>query len=94
MERQNILLGIMVLALAGTVFIWYRYLRIAPVTRDETATAIATEFAQSLQESRRLKEIKIDTSILDDSTFQALEAPPEVDTSNLSPGRPNPFLPL
>lgn len=82
----------MILALLGTVFVWWRYLSIggAPAATE----TVPDEFENELAEIRRLKDLKLDTGILQDDFFKSLEAPPVVDVTNVQTGRENPFLPF
>lgn len=88
--RQNSLLIIFIVILAGIFFIWYQYLRVAP----SGVPQIQNEFEAGLNEIRNLKNLKLDTEILENAEFQALDPYPISTTTGLIPGRPNPFLPL
>lgn len=81
----------MILALLGTVFVWWRYLSIGTAEPIQSAS---NEFEGELAEIRRLKDLKLDTEILNDDSFKSLEAPPSVDITGITSGRENPFIPF
>lgn len=72
-----------------TVFIWTSYIQKEqePSATDSQALYFETEIAGL----RRLKELKLDTAILEDSFFQNLQEPEEVPPLSGEIGRKNPF---
>lgn len=92
MVRQNFLLIVLILILAALAFVWYQFFILtAP---EETTTAVTDEFEAALQDLRRLNNLEIDTEILQNPVFGALESSPESTTTSIRPGRENPFLPF
>ena len=91
MERQNILLILLIIILGGIAFVWYQYLGTLPSERaDEPA-----EFESEIAELERLTAVELSLDILEHPFFQSLEAPPvtqEAASSSVRKG--NPFLPL
>lgn len=91
MNRQTILLIILVLALVGTGYFIYQNLQPQPESALNSQTQ--GEFQNRLTELQRLKELKLDTSIFQDKFFQTLQLPEKPLEQPLTPGRPNPFFP-
>ncbi len=91
MLRQNILIIILGLCLIGIIFVWYNYLSVAA---PEPAEVVTNLYEEELIEIRRLKDLTLDTKILEDEFFRSLQAPPTVDITNLAAGRENPFAPF
>lgn len=92
MVRQNFLLIVFILILAAIVFIWYQFfIATAP---EDAATTATDEFETTLQDLRRLNNLEIDTEILQNPVFGALESSPESTTTSIRTGRENPFLPF
>ena len=90
MGKQTILLIIIVGALLGTGYFLYQYFQSGPALQALPRTE--TEFQIKLAELKRLKELRLDTSIFQDQFFRTLE-PPEIPAETpLTPGRNNPFL--
>lgn len=89
MSKQNILIAIIVAALAGTGFLLFRNSGTPPTPAESAADS-------RLSDLHRLKTLQLDTSILQDPFFQSLEVNP-VETgraSDVATGRANPFLPF
>lgn len=90
--KQTILTISLFLILAATGFVWYRA---APV--EDESRPITGEAGVQLTELRRLKTLKLDTSVLRDPFFVSLQFPAEatgVEQGGVSAGRANPFLPF
>ena len=95
MNRQTILIVIVILMLAGAAFIWSRYSQTTPVVEE------TEDFDIDISELRRLKTINLDTSVLQEPFFRSLETPVETVTQPTVPtspdtktGRTNPFTPF
>lgn len=87
MSKQVVLIFILILALLVTTFIWYNAKREQEPLANDQAISFGTEIA----ELRRLKELELDTAILEDSFFQNLREPEEVPPLSGEAGRKNPF---
>ena len=100
MNRQALIIGVIVAVLIGTG-IWFFYFR-SPAPAPEVTTVISSNsdvqrIEQELANLRRLKDLQIDTSILKNPFLQSLEAlstPQTGTTTHPTPGRANPFLPF
>lgn len=88
MNRQTILLIVFFLALAGTAYVWISNIS---SQKSEESEAPPGEFESRLFELRRLKDINLDTSILEDPFFQSLNRPQEIPPPSVDIGRDNPF---
>jgi len=92
MNRQLIFFILFLLILLGTGYIWIQYAKEgrAPVEEEKI------DFEGRLSQLRKLKNLKLDTSILEDSFFQSLELPGESAVPATEPagtkGRINPYL--
>lgn len=94
MNRQTIMLIVLVIVFGISGFLWYRYLRTrAPATETTAETRAAAEGLLDLTELRRLKTLQLDTSVLRDPFFRSLELPSVTPAPEITPGNPNPFLP-
>lgn len=93
MNRQLIFIGIFILVLGGTAYIWYQYSQSISVPE---ASVAQDDFSVQLSELRRLKNLELDTSIMDDSFFRSLDLPPGVQEQSVTQrevsGRANPFI--
>lgn len=90
--KQTIFLIFFFLILAVTGFVWYR-----SVPVEEESRQITGETGVRLTELRRLKTLKLDTSVLRNPFFVSLQLPSEtinIEQSRVSAGRANPFLPF
>ena len=92
--RQTILSILLVVVLAATGYVWFRYIRQpqAETSSDQTSS----EESDRLNQYRRLKNFKPDTSILSDPLFQSLTGSRFSSASSSAPvsGRLNPFSPF
>ncbi len=94
--RSTILLILIVVAILGSAFIWYRFFTSSPpavVSRASSAgPAVGSESLLKLLES--LEKLKFDLSVLDNPAYKSLQD----FTPNIllpeSKGRANPFLPF
>lgn len=94
MNRQTIILILVVILFGGIGFVWYRYLQTLPPEPEiPTETKAATENALNLAELRRLKTLNLDTTILENPLFRSLETTAETFTPDIAPGNINPFVP-
>lgn len=94
MNKQTIILVVLVIAFGGTGFVWYRYLQTrTPAAEISPETRAAAEDSLNLSELRRLKTLQLDTSVLRDPFFRSLELPSATPAPEITPGNPNPFLP-
>lgn len=91
MSRDSFLILILILIFAATAYIWYSYPRSSPPVAEAIP---ADELTVRLEELRRLKTIKLDTSIFEDRFFQSLVLPKAPVQPEVKVGRPNPFLPF
>lgn len=91
MNKQTVLIFVLIFSLAVTAFIWLSYGKKEkePVT-DNQATDLEARFA----ELQRLKELELDTAILEDSVFQKLGEPENTPALSETAGRKNPFSPF
>lgn len=91
MNKQIILIFILILALLLTAFIWTSY---TAKKKEPSADGQAIQFEVEIAELRRLKELELDTAILEDSFFQNLQESQEVPPLSGEAGRKNPFTAL
>ena len=95
MIRQNIFLIIFILLLAGLGYFWYQNAKISPPGEEKAGSS---ELEIRLSELRRLKDLKLDTTLFQNPLFRKLEAStkevPSTPASVLKPGRSNPFIPF
>ena len=88
---QNIVVLIGIILVAGVG--WYMYSENQRMTLDTTPAAqLELEIQDFIQKQNTLRSISIDTSILSNPAFQALETVSDPVSSQPS-GRPNPFIP-
>ncbi len=97
--RQTILVLILILALAAIGYVWYAYFGSAPALPTETPIANGPKALQDrLGTLRRLKNLRLDTSVFQDPLFRALETAPTFQESLAGGegehGRQNPFTPF
>lgn len=78
-----------VLLLAGAGFIWFH--RGTSFVQNTGNTA---ELETRLSDLRRISQIHLDTSILQDPVFRSLQPAPQTPSNEQQPGRTNPFLPF
>lgn len=89
--NRNTLFTLVFLVLLGLIgYMWYRYLD----TGTDAAAEDRQQFARTLAEVRRLKNLQLDTSLFQDRFFRDLEEPQEVPQPEVTPGRTNPFAPF
>lgn len=90
--KQTIFLIFFFLILAATGLVWYR-----SVPADKESIQATGETGVRLTELRRLKTLKLDTSVLRNPFFVSLQLPAEainIEQSSISSGRVNPFFPF
>lgn len=92
MTKQMVLSIIIAMTLLGTAYFLYQYSQSGPAL--EVLPQTETEFQTRLAELKRLKELRLDTSIFQDQFFRTLEVPEKSAETPLTPGRSNPFLPF
>ena len=95
MERQNILVAVLVIIILITAYIWYNHVQSRPseaVTRSsEGAIPAAKELLVLLQQ---LERVRIDTSFFEDPVYKSLiDLTPQIVIPEVR-GRINPFAPL
>ena len=96
MNKQIILSIVFILALAGTIYFWLggTTSSITPVP-DAASAEKGESTAVQLAQLRKLKNLRLDTDILEDEFFRSLASPQGVPVLQQNEqGRPNPFLPL
>jgi hypothetical protein len=92
MSKQTILFILLVAVLAGGLYFWFQYFAGETTTEEIVEDA---ELEARLTELKRLKEIKLDTAIFQDPQFKNLVLPQVTGTTTeVKPGRANPFLPF
>lgn len=94
MNRQIFLILILAAAVAITGYLlWSNQQNAAPAPEE---TKKDQPFQQQIQNLRRLKNLKLDTSVFANPIFQSLDTgvSSPVDVSGGQKGRPNPFLPF
>ncbi len=100
MKRNIILASVLAVSIAGVIFNFYRYSKIAP--QVDTGSS-ESEFGQNLSDVRRLKTLKLDISLFQNSIFKSLELSEGTSAgltststpgSTGTPGRTNPFAPF
>lgn len=89
MERQNILLILLIIILGGIAFVWYQYLGTLPAGSAEEQV----EFEPEIAELERLATVDLSLDILENPLFQSLEAPLTLqEAASSSTRKGNPFL--
>ena len=94
--RSVISLVLIVAAVLGTAFMWYRFFTSAPSPAVSLASssglAVGSQSLLKLLES--LEQLKFDLAVLDDPAYKSLQDfTPNISLPE-SKGRPNPFAPL
>lgn len=87
MNRNNLFTLLFVILLGVVGYAWYYYWR-----PSEESVSPQETFTRTIAKLERLRTIDIDTTVFQDPVLISLEAPPEVPESEVTPGRPNPFL--
>lgn len=88
--KQAILIFFIFLLLGAVGYLWLKY---TPNPGD--SNSVSGQAGIRLIELRRLKTLKLDTSVLRDPFFSSLQIPPETtEQGKVSAGRVNPFLPF
>lgn len=89
--KKNILIIVIVLILLGTAFIWLSYGKNRSASHDpETIESTKIRLSQL----RRLKNLKLDTTIFEDPLFRALKESKASPLPDVQIGRTNPFVPF
>ncbi len=89
--RQSFIAAAIVLLLAVSGWIWYRYIR-SPAGATPPPPRLESEL---LEQYRQLKSLEPDISIFSDPVYRSLERFRPATTSPILPrGRPNPFIPF
>lgn len=89
-KRQKILLGILVAAVVITAFVWYLNFQ---KSSSINGAAQSGSVSVSTITEQKLKEIKLDFSVLDDVLFKSLKSHGILPISPGETGRDNPFQP-
>ena len=97
--KQTVLVLILILALAVVGYVWYAYFQSAPETVTEPAITHGSKtLLDRVGALRRLKNLRLDTSVFQDPLFQTLETAPAsqelVSGGEGERGRINPFTPF
>lgn len=92
LKRQKILIMVLVAVLVITAFVWYTNFQKKP-SDDEYIPPERAGAAVPLPIEERLKEIRLDISILDDSLFKSLRSHGLLPVTVGEAGRENPLLP-
>lgn len=89
-NRQNVFMIILVLALiGGAYFLFQRYF---PPPQDEFG--YKEEFSALLRELSLVRSVNLDTEILQNEEFRRLVVPALPPFPDIKPGRRNPFIPF
>lgn len=95
MTRQNILIVVLILALAGVGYFFFMGSEQNTPTVAETSNNVEVQFQERLTQLRRLKTLQFDTSVLRDPFFGSLATQGIlIQPSSEVTGRTNPFLPF
>ena len=89
MSKQNIFVGVFVLILGVTGYLWYGYFQVAPA---DTGSGESRD--SSFLQVSRLQNVQLDTSLLEDPLFLSLSPPQIIPQPDVTPGRANPFIPF
>lgn len=87
MRRSTAFTFIFVATLGVIGYVWYGYVQLPA----GGAPAAEENFARTLGDLARLKNLTIDTALFQERFFTELEAPQEIPESSAAPGRQNPF---
>ena len=90
MNRKTVLNSIIALSLLVTAYVLFSY--ISSSKPEEALPQEPNEFEAHLAELQRLKQLDLDTTILDDSFFQGLREPRAIPPLDRETGRSNPFI--
>ena len=93
LKRQKILIMVLVVVLVITAFVWYTNFQKKPSDDEEYIPSERAGTAVPLPIEERLKGIKLDVSILDDSLFKSLRSHGLLPVTVGEAGRENPLLP-
>ena len=90
---------ILILVLAVTGFVWFSYFRSKPSLENSIISlGDKTDFRSDLVQLRRIRNLKLDTTIFEDKFFQILQSSvqPPVSPAGVGEvvGRTNPFTPF
>jgi hypothetical protein len=91
-KRQKILTGVLIIALIVTAFVWYSSYRKKPSV-EEFAPTGEQLITTPLVIEEKIKEIKLDISVLDDALFKSLKSHGALPVTVGETGRENPFEP-
>lgn len=86
-KRQKILLGILLIAVVITAFVWYFNFQKGP---SISGVQPGGSFVSTITE-QKIREIKLDFSALDNALFKALKSHGILPISPGETGRDNPF---
>jgi cytoskeletal protein RodZ len=94
MNRQTISTVLLIVILGAIGYIWFYYFQPVSNEKQETQANYIKELRTDVVRLRKIKAVKLDTTVFQDSFFQSLQAPliPIVSTSTT--GRRNPFIPF
>ncbi len=89
MLKPALIIGL-ILAAAGGLFFWYS----RPLSPDKASSPVIRETEERLEELRRIRAIRLDTSVFQDPLFRSLRESDTPSSPVITPGRANPFLSL
>ncbi|MDP3784950.1 MAG: hypothetical protein Q8R12_02635 [bacterium] len=94
-SRTNILTTIFILIILILGYVWYSYIRSRPATLVRSVSStLPVHGKEFLTLLKTLESIKLDTSLLQEATFQNLKEGPSLPETPSARGRLNPFLPI
>jgi len=86
-KRQKILIGILIVVIIITIFVWYSNFQKGPsVVKEQAAIS-------PLVSEKRLKDIELELNVLDSSLFKSLKSHGVLPITVGETGRQNPFEP-
>ncbi|QQG45675.1 MAG: hypothetical protein HYW89_02020 [Candidatus Sungiibacteriota bacterium] len=87
-KQTTLLIIVFIIIVAATGYLWFG------LSGPAVENAGGEEFSVRLAELRRLKNLQLDTSVLEDQFFRSLELPQETPLPEVKIGRINPFAPF
>lgn len=91
MNQQSLVTVLFVVIIGATAYFWFQ--GAGGQTAPEASPSVVALEAR-LAELRHLKEIRFDTSVLQDKFFQSLTGPIIPPLPDIKIGRSNPFIPF
>lgn len=92
MDRNTLQLILIFVAIIIAGYYGFTYFKGGSADIEENV--VLPELKARLEELRRVKTIKLDTSILQDSFFKSLTLPKPIPQPEVKFGRDNPFVPF